>query len=336
MNICHVLAGNVNQIGGLEKHVLSLCEGLAELHEVTLVAHPKIRKYLSEKVMFVPLDLSKGRLNLGNLCKLFELVGGNRFDIVHAHANKACFMLALLKMFFSFRLVASLHGQKKKLWAYSRADHVIAVSQKIAAKVKNPNSTVIYHGSSVQAETLSLRDICEIEHDGFLFCAVGRMTKVKGFDFLVRAFADVPARLVIIGDGPERSRLEKAVADLEIQGKVFFPGFLENASGFIWQADAVVISSLREGFSYVFLEALLSRTPVISTDVADVNLLIGPEYVTATGDSRDLREKMKYIIEKGDSVGADFAPVFDFAARELVFSAMLEKVCKVYESVVEI
>ncbi len=160
MNICQVLAGNLKQIGGLEQHVLNLSKGLSNSHNVTLVAHPNIKKHLPPRVNFSPLDLSKGRFHFGNLLRLKKIIKDGQFDVVHAHANKACFLLALIKPFCRFNFVATLHGQKKKIWVYSRADHVISVSRRIASNVTNKNLTVIPNGVTLPVVTHSLRRLC--------------------------------------------------------------------------------------------------------------------------------------------------------------------------------
>lgn len=331
MKICQVLGGNIKQIGGLEHHVLAISAELVKTHDVALIAHPAIEKSLPEGVTFFPLDLSKGRFNLGNLLRLKKIIKDERFDVVHAHANKACFLLALIKPFCHFSFIATLHGQKKKLWAYSRADHVISVSRRIARKVANKNLTVIPNGVSLPVVTQSLRSLCGIEEEEFLFCALGRLEKVKGFDLLIRAFIDVPAKLAIIGDGSERTALEKLIAETGVQEKVSLPGFLQDASGYLRQADATVISSHREGFSYVFAESLLSRTPIVSTDVADISLTLNSQYIAPVGNVEKLTEKMKYVVDNKSRVLKDFESAFRYAKEELVFSVMIKKIEHVYK-----
>lgn len=335
MHICQLLAGNIQQIGGLEQHVLAISRGLLERsHQVTLVAHPQIEKYLPPGVKFVPLDLAKGRLHPGKLFRLWKIIRAGQFDIVHAHANKACTMLALLKPFARFNFVATLHGQKKKLWAYSRADQVIAVSRRVADRVANKNLTIIYNGVSAATETAGLRKIAHSDADEFLFCAIGRLEKVKDFATLIRAFVAVPAKLVIIGEGAERQALERLIVAHNLQDKVFLPGFLPNAAGYLSQADALVISSLREGFSYVFAEALLSGMPVISTDVADIASIINPFYVVPVAESERLAEKMRYIVAQPATALNDFKDAFDFAQTEFSYSTMMTKLVNVYHQVV--
>ena len=335
MNICQVLGGDIKQIGGLEQHVLDISRGLlAKSHKVSLIAHHDIEKFLPAGVNFYPLDLSRNRFHLGNLLKLWRFIKVGQFDIVHAHANKACFLLALLKSVCRFNFVATLHGQKKKLWAYSRADHVISVSKRIAEKVSNRNLTVIYNGVSIQFEKSSLRGLCGINENEFLFCAVGRLEKVKGFDLLLRAFASVPAKLVIIGDGTERKRLEDIIIENKLQNKVFLLGFLPNASGYLYQSDAVVISSRREGFSYVFAESLLSRIPVVSTDVADVASIIDPRYIVPTNNLEKLAEKMNNIVDNPQKAKNDFCEAFEFSQNEFVFASMSKKLISVYRETI--
>jgi glycosyltransferase involved in cell wall biosynthesis len=90
----------------------------------------------------------------------------------------------------------------------------------------------------------------------------------KGFDTLLRAHAQLhdDIRLVILGEGPLRPRLERLARDLGIDHRVDFAGFLTNPYPCYRASDAVVLSSRWEGLPTVLIEALSLGTPVVSTD----------------------------------------------------------------------
>ena len=101
--------------------------------------------------------------------------------------------------------------------------------------------------------------------------AVGRLEPQKGFDILLRAYADLRARgvterLVIVGEGAERGRLEGLAHTLEVAEHVTFTGFQANPYSWLRGAAVFVSSSRFEGFCRVIAEALAVGTPVVSTD----------------------------------------------------------------------
>ena len=99
---------------------------------------------------------------------------------------------------------------------------------------------------------------------------VGKLSPQKGFDVLLRAFARVraerPARLVILGEGPQRRALERLARELGIADDVSLPGFVANP--FAWMARCAVfaLSSRWEGLPSVLIEALACGCAVVSTD----------------------------------------------------------------------
>jgi glycosyltransferase involved in cell wall biosynthesis len=99
---------------------------------------------------------------------------------------------------------------------------------------------------------------------------VGRLTGQKDFCNLVRAFAQVrrrrPARLVILGEGPERPAIEALARELGVADDMALPGFQDNALAYMAGAAVFVLSSAWEGLPTVLIEALAAGTRVVSTD----------------------------------------------------------------------
>ena len=100
--------------------------------------------------------------------------------------------------------------------------------------------------------------------------AVGRLAPQKDFRNLLKAFARVRSRrgvrLVILGEGPERARLESLAADLGIAADVKMPGAVPNPFAYMARASLFVLSSAWEGFGNVLVEALACGCPIVSTD----------------------------------------------------------------------
>lgn len=101
--------------------------------------------------------------------------------------------------------------------------------------------------------------------------AVGRLAPQKGFDLLIKAFAqcatDFPAwNLTIFGEGNERTPLESLVAKLVLGHRIHLPGLIEEPMLALPDADIFVLSSRYEGFPNVLIEAMVCELAVIATD----------------------------------------------------------------------
>ncbi|MBD1847790.1 glycosyltransferase [Cyanobacteria bacterium FACHB-63] len=114
--------------------------------------------------------------------------------------------------------------------------------------------------------------------------SVARLAKQKNFSLLLRAFAEVrkrfDARLIIIGEGPEREKLEQLVNKLGLGQDVSLPGASENPWSSMARADVFVLPSEEEAFGLVLVEAMVCSLPVIATDA----IAGGPR--TILGDSQ--------------------------------------------------
>jgi len=100
---------------------------------------------------------------------------------------------------------------------------------------------------------------------------VGRLVPHKGFDFLIRSFRVVlqnrdSARLLIVGQGPERESLAALVTELDLDGRVKFAGTKANVFPYFRSARLFALTSWYEGFGNVVVEALSVGTPVVSVD----------------------------------------------------------------------
>jgi len=107
--------------------------------------------------------------------------------------------------------------------------------------------------------------------------AVGRLAPQKGFDVLLRALADIPgARLVIVGDGPERAELEALAQRLGVADRTSFVGWIDEPRSLLSSFDVLALPSRNEGFPLTVLEALLAEVPVVATDVGSVREAVVP------------------------------------------------------------
>ncbi|MCC7478489.1 glycosyltransferase [bacterium] len=116
--------------------------------------------------------------------------------------------------------------------------------------------------------------------DRVILC-IANFYATKGLVHLIAAMPQVSERgkLVILGDGELRSELEAAVRSRNLEGRVFLPGRLEDASRFIKGADVFVLPSVKEGLPYVILEALQAEVPIVATTVGALPEILDHELV---------------------------------------------------------
>lgn len=117
------------------------------------------------------------------------------------------------------------------------------------------------------------------EATGYWIGTIANFYPTKGLDILIKAVAifkdNIPSLSVsIIGEGPERKKLETLISTHHLQSTVFLTGFLENASHYLPAFDLFVLPSRKEGLPYTILEAQSYNLPIIATEVGGIPSII--------------------------------------------------------------
>jgi glycosyltransferase involved in cell wall biosynthesis len=175
---------------------------------------------------------------------------------------------------------------------YPRADRIVSVAEGTADDLAQtaglPRGRIdVVHNPIV---TPQLRELASapVEHPWFgpgeppVVVSVGRLTMQKDFETLIRAFARVvrgrSARLMILGEGPERPTLDSLVRTLGLDDVVSLPGWVSNPYPSMRAAAAYVLSSRWEGLPSVLIEAMYCGPPIVATDC-----LSGPREILEDG-----------------------------------------------------
>lgn len=201
-------------------------------------------------------------------------------------------------------------------WFYPWADAIVAVSRGVAedltrtAGLPLERIQVIYN--PVVTPELLEKAAEQVDHSWFasreprIILGVGRLTRQKDFPTLIKAFALVrqscPTRLMILGEGEERTCLETLVHELGLLKEIALPGFVANPYSYMAQASVCVVSSAWEGFGNVLVEAMAVGTPVVSTDCKSgpAEILNNGQYgrLVAVGDVKGLAEAIINTLER--------------------------------------
>jgi glycosyltransferase involved in cell wall biosynthesis len=214
----------------------------------------------------------------------------------------ACISKASSRIVISERMSLTTISKNSKKWRwrfilpvlaheYPKADGIISVSNGVKEELifytglLPQQVTTIYN--PVLTQHIKEKGLKPIHHPWFqenlpIVLGVGRLVPMKDFSTLLKAFSRVrrnlPARLVIIGEGRLRSDLTRLAETLGIDNDVWMPGFSDNPYAFMSRASVLVLSSVYEGLPNVLLEALACGCPIIST-----NCPTGPSEILKNG-----------------------------------------------------
>lgn len=328
MNILLLMISRGEGIGGMEKHCQELANGLcARGHQVTCATSVHHQSQLNEAVETVTLNPSASRLSPRLLTTVMRIIKDGHFDIVHAQGSKAAAVIQTLAPWLRrVKTVATIHGFKS---AYPKAkafNQIIAVSKKLAADIGDNNVSVVYNGITpppVHGLSGPLPD----QLNQPVWLAVGRLVPVKGFDFLIDAFQYVNGSLLIAGSGPSQKSLEQQIQATSQQDKITLLDHRDDIPALMALADGVVISSRREGFSYVFAEALLAGKPIVSTDVPVANEFLDSRFI-----HREFVPEVfgKMLMANIDELHQNQAKTRMQARNSLLLENMIENTFKVY------
>ncbi|MGD8414840.1 MAG: glycosyltransferase [Candidatus Latescibacterota bacterium] len=287
--------------GGAERVTLHIAEGLVRQGiDVDLVLAKATGAYLSQVPEGVNLvDLGAKRVLL-SLTKLVKYLRDRRPAVLLsalAHTNLVALWAKALSG-TETRVVVAVHStlslstrysprRRDRLvpWLthmfYRQASHVVAVSHgsaddlvrltridpKLVDVIPNPVITDRLFEKSRQPVDL---DWFSRDERRPILITVGRLTAAKNYPLLLKAFwklrESLDANLIILGDGEERSRLEKIVEDLDLADHVHMPGYVDNPWAYMSKSDVFVLSSKWEGLPTVLVEALALGLRVVSTD----------------------------------------------------------------------
>jgi glycosyltransferase involved in cell wall biosynthesis len=197
---------------------------------------------------------------------------------------------------------------------YPLADGIMAVSHGVAQDLAETASLPLERIETIYNPVINPEMLLKakepVEHPWFapgeppVILGVGKLEQQKDFPTLIQALAKVrrsqPARLMILGWGPDRPQLEALVKDLELEDAVYLPGYIKNPYPYMKRAAVFALSSAWEGLPTVLIEAMALGTPVVSTDCESgpLEILAGGKYgyLTPVGDSEALADSILQVL----------------------------------------
>ncbi|KUH39904.1 MULTISPECIES: glycosyltransferase [Streptomyces] len=291
MRVLHVITGL--GIGGAEQQLRLLLRHLP-VHSgvVTLTDPGPVAAALrADGVPVVHLGM-RGNRDLSALPRLVRLIRRGRYDVVHTHLYRACVYGRIAARLAGVRhVVATEHSlgtaqiEGRPLSAGARALYLaterlgsatVAVSDTVARRLADwgvrphrihvvPNgvdAAALAHDERARA---TARRRLGIPPDAYVVGGVGRLVPGKRFDVLVRALAELPpdVRLLLVGDGGQRTRLERLAGASGIDDRVVWAGAVtRDLPALLSAMDVFVSPSADEAFGLAVVEALAAGLPV--------------------------------------------------------------------------
>jgi glycosyltransferase involved in cell wall biosynthesis len=212
---------------------------------------------------------------------------------------------------------------------YPWADGIVAVSQGVAEDIVAITNLAADRiqviNNPIETDEIFEKAKEPVDHPWFdspelpVIIGVGRLEKQKNFSNLINAFVKVrqvrPARLMILGEGSERDRLEDLIRELGLQNEVAMPGFVRNPFAYMARAAVFVLSSSWEGRPVVLGEVMALGTPIVSTNCKSgpYELLDGGKYgdLVPVDDSEALAQAILKVLS-GEKKLADPAWLAQF------------------------
>ena len=271
----------------------------------------------------------KPGFDLGCARRLAGFVREYNVDLIHAHQYTP-FFYALTSRFFRRRVpvVFTEHGRfypdfpRRKRMIFNRLmtgrrDQFLAVGEAVRqALIHNEGMPenrvrVVYNGINLEpfeerpANDAGIRQELGLSVEDFLIIQVARLDGLKDHLTAVRAMSEVVrkiphARLVLVGEGPERAKIEPLIEELGLQDHVILLGARRDVPRLLFTADAFLLTSISEGIPLTIIEAMAAGLPVVSTDVGGVREILGEPLIgrlAPAGDEHQLAEALTELAE---------------------------------------
>jgi len=258
--------------------------------------------------------------------KILDVAKYEQLDVVHVHyaiphAISAHLAKEIAAATNPFALVTTLHGTDITLvgmeptfhplvkYSLEKSDAVTAVSGFLQEKTRQgfgadlsiqsiPNfvDTALYTRSA--PETLERRLRCG---DEWILMHVSNFRPVKRVQDCIRILAEVrkklPARLIFVGDGPERSEAERLTRELGVEEHVTFLGKQSALPEILSVADIFLLPSQQESFGLSALEAMSCSVPVIATNIGGIPEVVKHDETGFIAELGDVQRMAKYCVE---------------------------------------
>jgi glycosyltransferase involved in cell wall biosynthesis len=274
----------------------------------------------------IQIVTERGAFDTGVIGQLRQLFRKEAPDIIQTHSLKSHFLVRLTRPektpwiafhhgYTTTDVKMHLYNQLDR-WSLPAADRVVTVCSPFAEMLARggvqrerirvlQNTIEPLNGSDESA--WSLRRRYSLPDTARIVLAIGRLSREKGHRHLIeaarllqRSRPGIDFHILLVGNGPEKARLEAQVNSLDCRERVHFAGHQQNPVPFYSLADVFVLPSLTEGSPNVLLEAMMAKTPAVATAVGGVPEMVEDgrsALLVRPGDPAALAEAMAKLLD---------------------------------------
>jgi N-acetyl-alpha-D-glucosaminyl L-malate synthase BshA len=335
-----------------------------KIHFITY-SQPTRLDFLNENLYYHEVDFRSYPLfdfppyELALASTMVSVVKNEKLDLLHVHyaiphASAAYMAKQILKTHgITIPFVTTLHGTDITLvgkdasyepvvtFSINQSDGVTAVSEHL--RNETYSSFQITNGIEVIPNFIDLEKFKKQKKEHFkkaicpndeaLIVHTSNFRKVKRVQDVIKIFAnlhnDIPSKLLMIGDGPERSKSESMCRELNISDDVRFLGKLEAVEEVLSVADLFLMPSEKESFGLAALEAMACEVPVICTNAGglpELNVHGVTGFMSNVGDVEDMTRNALFVLDKGN------LPKFKLNALKRAQEFDISKILPLYEN----
>ena len=338
-----------------------------EGHKVHFITYsqPSRLDFLNENLFYHEVEFHSYPLfeyppyELALASKMVSVVKNEKLDLLHVHyaiphASAAYMAKQILKTHgISIPVVTTLHGTDITLvgkdssyepvvtFSINQSDGVTAVSEDLRRETLL--SFAITNDIEVIPNFIDLEKFKKQKKDHFkraicpngeaLIVHISNFRKVKRVGDVIKVFANIhqemPAKLLLIGDGPERNKAESQCRELGIFNDTRFLGKLEAVEEVLSVADLFLMPSEKESFGLAALEAMACEVPVISSNTGglpELNIQGVTGFLSNVGDLEDMTRNALYILDINN------LPVFKENALKRAKEFDISRILPLYET----
>lgn len=359
--------------GGAQRYLYDIATNLSQSeYEITVVAGAGgelIEKLENAGVPVLPLRTSRNVRIIEEIKTFFNLIRifkKEKPDIVHLNSSK----IGVLGSFAAWltgvpKIIFTAHG-----WAFNEnrsffaqciilffswlsalfQNHIICVSEydyKSAKKLPFVHKKCVIIKNAIQNQDFATKNEARLffkkeksisaPKNALWIGSISELTKNKGLIYAIRGLShlqEYPWIFIIIGEGEERNTLEQAIEKYGLQNRVFLAGHIQNASHLLKAFDILTLTSIKEGFPYVLLEAAHAGIPVVAAEAGGIPEIIKSGengFLTPPKNEFTTAKYLKELITNKKLREYFAKELRSHTAKEFIFTMTFERTTELYK-----